>query len=71
MENYEERTLVIVKDTLKRGVPNIAPWHGGGVEAHGTGELAHQVVLKVLSAFIFFPTVDKYLVLKWKEADCC
>lgn len=55
---------MIVKDTLKQGVPNVVPRHGGGVETHGTGELAHQVVLKVLPAFIFLPTVDKYLVLK-------
>lgn len=59
------------KDTLKRGVPNIVAWHGGGVEAHGTGELTHQVVLKVLSAFIFLPAVDKNLVLQRKEADWC
>lgn len=52
------------KDTLNWRVPNIVSWHRGGVEAHSAGELAHQLVLKVLSAFIFLSTVDKHLVLK-------
>lgn len=56
--------LCCQKDTLKRRVLDIFSWHGGGVEAHGAWELAHQMVLKVLSAFILLPTVDKHLVLK-------
>lgn len=56
--------LCCQKDTLKWRVPNIISWHGGGVEAHSAGELAHQLVLKVLSAFILLSTVDKHLALR-------
>lgn len=58
---------VYLKDTLKWRVPDIVSWHGGGVEAHRAWELAHQLVLKVLSAFVLFATVDKHLVLKHRE----
>lgn len=51
------------KDTLKWRVLDIISWHSGSVEAHSTRELAHQLVLKVLSAFILFATVNKHLVL--------
>lgn len=54
-----------MEDTLKWRVLDIISWHGGGVEAHSTGELAHQLVLKVLPAFIFFATVDEHLVLEF------
>lgn len=56
--------LILGMDTLKRRVPDIVSWHGGGVETHSAGELAHQLVLKVLSAFILLATVDEHLVLK-------
>lgn len=48
-----------------RRVPDIISWHGGGVEVHSAGELAHQVVLEVLSTFILLATMDEHLVLKW------
>lgn len=53
------------EDTLKRRVLDIVFWHSGGVKAHRTGELAHQLVLKVLSAFIFFATMDENFVLEF------
>lgn len=53
-----------LKDTLKWTVLDIVPWHGGRVEAHSAGELAHQVVLEVLSALILLTAVDKDLILK-------
>lgn len=53
------------EDTLKRRVHDIISWHGGGVEAHRTGELARQLVLKVLSAFIFFATMNENFVLEF------
>lgn len=53
------------EDTLKWTVLDIISWQGGGVEAHSTGELAHQLVLKVLSAFIFFATMDENFVLEF------
>ena len=59
------------KDTLEWTVLDVISWHGGGVEAHGAGELAHQLVLKVLSAFVLLATVDEHLVLKPKEMNCC
>lgn len=45
-------------------VLDIISWHGRGVEAHGTGELAHELVLKIFPAFIFFATVDEHFVLE-------
>lgn len=55
--------LRCLKDTLKWRVLDIIPWHGGCVETHSAGELAHQLVLEVLSALILLTTVDKHLVL--------
>lgn len=52
------------EDTLQGGVPELVPRHGGGVEAHSTGELAHELILEVLSALILFTTVDKDFVLE-------
>lgn len=49
---------------MKRRVPDVIPWYSGGVEAHGAGELAHQLVLEVLSALILLTAVDEHLVLK-------
>lgn len=57
------------KDTLKWRVLDIISWHGGGVEAHSTGELVHQLVLKVLSTFIFFATMDENFVLEFFRND--
>jgi len=63
--------LRFLKDTLKWRVPDIVPWHSGGVEAHSAGELAHQLVLEVLSALILLTSVDKHLVLKpWEIYGC-
>lgn len=57
--------LLCDKDTLKWRVLDIISWHSGGVEAHSTGELVHQLVLKVLSTFIFFATMDENFVLEF------
>lgn len=57
------------EDTLKWRVLDIISWHGGGVEAHSTGKLARQLVLKVLSAFIFFATMDENFVLEFFRND--
>ena len=51
------------KDTLQGRVPDVVPRHGGGVEAQGAGELAHQLVLEVLPAFVLLAPVDEHLVL--------
>lgn len=59
------------KDTLQRRAPDVVSRDGGGVEAHGAGELAHQLVLEVLSAFILLPSVDKHLVLQPQEMYRC
>lgn len=57
------------KDTLKWRVSDIISGHGGGVEAHSAGELAHQLVLKVFSAFILLAAVNEHLVLKPQEIN--
>lgn len=63
--------LFCLKDTLQWRVPDVIPWHCGGVEAHGAGELAHELVLEVLSALILLTSVDKHLVLKRCEISGC
>lgn len=63
--------LRCLKDTLKWRVLDIVPWHGGRVEARSAGELAHQMVLEVLSALILLTTVDKDLILKPWEINQC
>lgn len=55
--------LFCCKDTLEARVPDVVPRHGGGIEPHGTGELAHQLVLEVLSALILLSSVNEDLVL--------
>ena len=52
------------EDTLQWRVLDVVSWHGGGVEVQSAGELAHQMVLEVLSAFVLLSTVDKHLVLQ-------
>lgn len=59
------------EDTLQWAVLDVVSWHGGGVETHGTGELAHQLVLEVLSALIFFASVDENFVLQVSESIWC
>lgn len=58
-----------LKDTLEWRVPDFVPRHGGDVEAHGAGELAHQVVLEVLPALVLLAAVDEHFVLEPWETD--
>jgi len=50
-------------------VLDVISWHGGCVEAHRAGKLAHQLVLEVLPALIFFTSVDKHPVLRKREMN--